>query len=134
MKAPWCDDCATEHTPRQRQARLRPLGDVSAGEVRDRLGDLAAHIWPRTVAGDRKLLRDLREVRGYSKSSAIGSKERLAKFLELVTEFGEGACEAARHAGIDHYRARMELRRLGYRYKRGRAATSGWFRRRTAAA
>jgi hypothetical protein len=132
----YCEGCGGWHSPEERQGLIRRMGQGKrtpmAGEVRARYGD---HVWPRTVAGDRMLWRDLREVRGYLKDTAEGAPQRLARFLEMVLEQGVCATRAATLLHMNLRRGSAALEAKGYRYvNRGRwGENSGWFRRGRAA-
>lgn len=61
MQFDWCDECGCRHDVTNRQRRLRSVKEMNPEAVRELLG---ACMWPRTVAGDQMLLRDLRTVFG----------------------------------------------------------------------
>lgn len=61
MQSDWCDECGCRHNAANRQARLRAAGEMNPEAARDFLGACG---WPRSPAGDRKLLRDLAAVFG----------------------------------------------------------------------
>lgn len=122
----WCDDCGLCHTPQQRQSVLRRLGDVTASEARDRLGD---HLWPRDEPGERKLLRDLRAVRGRPKSNQGGAPQRLARAVAFVVERGLSATQAGDLVHCDHNRICAALRAQGLRFRNSfRRERQGWVR------
>lgn len=86
----FCDGCGVTHMAQDRRARLKDFrGDVVPENVRAKLGEC---MWPRTIAGERRLYRDLAAVFGPAVARRAAGVKPGMSAKDAWTEVGVEPC------------------------------------------
>jgi hypothetical protein len=112
----WCEECCRNHDAYERRAYLRLRAHLCVRELQR----MYPCRWPRTNAGERKLFRDLRAVRGPTDKRPIPPARVIAEALA-----GRSATSISRLYRADSHRVLSILHGAGLRYVGGRVHR--WF-------